>query len=193
MSRAAWNCCCGTVVANVAHSRRKSKGRSSGGAGHGALPRVVWEHPDYCNLSGAAAKLLMDLACQFNGHNNGDLQVAYSVLSKRGWNSRQTISRAVAELLAAKLIVKTREGKFTNPGGYCALYALAWVQIHDCGDKLEVSPTSTPPRKFSLEAIKTPSPEHGLGSVHKRGRQRPRDDAGRFQSVQKRVRLVDSA
>lgn len=177
----------------MARSRKKSKGRPNGGSGHGALPRMVWEHPDYCNLSGAAAKLLMDFACQFNGHNNGDLQAAYSVLSKRGWNSRQTISRAVTELLAAKLIVKTREGKFTNPGGQCALYALAWVQIHDCDGKLEVAPTSTPPRKFSLEAIKTPSPEHGLGSVHKRGRQRARDGFGRYQSVQKRVRLVDTA
>ncbi len=177
----------------MGRSYTKSKGRAGSGAGHGALPRVVWEHPDYCNLSGAGAKLLMDLACQFNGRNNGDLQVAYSTLSKRGWRSRQTISRAVAELLNAELIVKTREGKFTNPGGQCALYALAWVQIHDCEGKLEVPPTNKPPRQFSLEAIKTPSPEHGLGSVHKRGRQRARDDAGRYQSVQKRVRWVGTA
>ncbi len=177
----------------MGRSYTKSKGRAGSGAGHGALPRVVWEHPSYCNLSGAGAKLLMDFACQFNGHNNGDLQAAYSVLSKRGWRSRQTISRAVAELLSAELIVKTREGKFTNPGGQCALYALAWIQIHDCEGKLEVPPTSKPPRQFSLEAIKTPSPEHGLGSVHRRGRQRARDGSGRYQSVHKRVRLVDTA
>jgi hypothetical protein len=177
----------------MARSRKKSKGWAYGSAGYGALPRMVWEHPDYCNLSGGAAKLLMDFACQFNGHNNGDLQAAYSVLSKRGWRSRQTISRAVAELLSAELIVKTREGKFTHPGGQCALYALAWVQIHDCDGKLEVAPTSTPPRKFSLESIKTPSPERGLGSVHKRGRQRARDDAGRYQSVHKRVRWMGTA
>lgn len=175
----------------MSRNRAKVKGRK-GGLGYGALPREVWMSPDYCNLTGGASKLLMDLACQYNGRNNGDLQAAYSILSERGWNSKDTISRAVGELLRARLIVKTREGKFTNPGGRCALYALSWLPINECGNKLEVPPTTTPPRKFSLEAIKTPGPESGLGSVQKQVRQRERDDAGRYLSVQKRVRLVGS-
>lgn len=176
----------------MGRSRERTKGRKGSGR-FGALPHSVWEHPDYYNLTGSAAKLLMDLICQYNGRNNGDLQAAYSVLNSRGWNSRETISRAVGELLRARLIVKTREGKFTNPGGRCALYALSWLPINDCDNKLEVPPTTTPPRKFSLEAIKTPSPESGLGSVQKQVRKRIRDEAGRYLSVQKRVRLVDSA
>ncbi|MFV0478276.1 MAG: hypothetical protein ACK5ME_10625 [Parahaliea sp.] len=151
-------------------NRRKTKGRG-GDAGFGALPRAVWEHPDYCKLSGSAVKLLMDLACQYNGRNNGDLTVAYSILKKRGWSSKDTITNAKDRLLEAGLIICTREGRFTNPGGECALYALAWKPINDCPDRrLAVAPTNTPPRKFSLEIIKPPGPETGPGAPRKPGR-----------------------
>ncbi len=174
----------------MARNRSKAKSRGSGGGGFGALPRVVWEHPDYGNLSGSAAKLLMDLACQYKGNNNGDLTVAHSVLKPRGWTARGTISRAIQELLDSGLVVCTREGRFTNPGGRCALYALAWKPIDDCpGKALTVTPTRTPPRKFSLEAKKTPCPETGQGSVQNVDRQRPRDGKGRYLSVQKQDRL----
>ena len=54
--------------------------------------------------------------------------------------------------MEANLIIKTREGKFQNPHSRCALYAITWQQIDECeGKDLEVRPTSTPPRKFSLE------------------------------------------
>ncbi len=173
----------------------RSNGKSRGnGNSYGALPRIIWQHPDYCGLSGTAAKLLMDLACQYNGRNNGDLTLAHTVLKPRGWGSKKTITRATRELLDAQLIIRTREGRFTNPGGRCALYALAWKPIDDCaGKELTVKATSTPPRKFSLEAIKTPGPQHGLGSAHKRDRQRVRDEAGRFSSVHNRDRYMDTA
>lgn len=178
----------------MGRSYTKSKGRGGGGPGYGALPRNVWKHPDYCNLSGSGAKLLMDLACQFNGRNNGDLTVAYSLLRERGWSSKATIKRAVDELLQACLIRQSRPGRFTNPGGQPALYALCWLPIDECpGKNLELPPTTVPFRKFSLEASRMPGPESGQGSVHKRGRQRARDDAGKFQSVHKRGRLVDVA
>jgi hypothetical protein len=169
----------------VARTRSKAKSRGDGGAGFGGLPKVVWKHPDYCGLSGSAAKLLMDLACQYNGRNNGNLTVAHSILKPRGWPSKTTITRATQELLATQLIICTREGRFTNPGGRCALYALTWKPIDEClGKGLTISPTATPPRKFSLEANKTPRPEHGPGSVQNVNRQRPRDDEGKYTSVQ---------
>ena len=115
----------------MARNRSKVKSRSDGAGGYGALYRHIWQHPDYCQLSGNAAKLLMDFACQYNGRNNGDLTNAYSVLSSRGWRSRGTIQRATKELLDARLIVQTREGRFINPGGVCALYAVSWRPIDD--------------------------------------------------------------
>ncbi len=175
----------------MAVNRNKAKSRSDGVGGHGALYRHVWSHPDYCGLSGSAAKLLMDFACQYNGRNNGDLTNAFSVLKSRGWRSKQTVLRATTELMEAGLIIQTREGRFTNPGGMCALYAVTWKSIDECpGKNLSVAPTSTPPRKFSLEDIKTPSPRNGQGSVHKRVPSRARDTAGKYVSVHKRVPFV---
>jgi hypothetical protein len=175
----------------MARSRSKVKSRSDGGGGFGALYRHIWQHPDYCQLSGNAAKLLMDFACQYNGRNNGDLTNALSVLRARGWRSRGTIQRATRELLEGGLIVQTREGQFTNPGGVCALYALTWHPINECpGKRLSVEPSVTPPRKFSLEISKTSCPEIGQGSVQKQGRCRARDANGKYVSVHKRDRLT---
>ncbi len=177
----------------MARNRSKTHNRKDGSGPFGALPKVVWEHPDYCALSGSAVKLLMDLACQYNGRNNGDLTVAHSVLKLRGWASRGTISRAIQELLDADLVICTREGRFTNPGGRCGLYALTWKPIDECpGKDLTVEPKSTPPRKFSLEVNEKPCPERGQGSVQKVDRQKPRDSKGRYSSIQnvERLRVV---
>ncbi|MEX2326317.1 MAG: hypothetical protein WD558_01175, partial [Pseudomonadales bacterium] len=53
------------------------------------IPRHVIQHPDYQALSGNAVKLLVDLAFQYRGKNNGDLTTAWHVLKHRGWKSRQ--------------------------------------------------------------------------------------------------------
>jgi hypothetical protein len=110
------------------------------------------------------------LASQYRGNNNGDLTIAYSLLKDRGFKSKGTIERSRDELLNANLIIKTREGRFTNPGGVCALFALTWQAIDECDGKLEVKSTTTPPRQFSLENNKTPRPETGHGSTSKQGR-----------------------
>lgn len=168
---------------------RKGKGRSDVG-GYGGLPKVVWRHPDYQSLSGNAVKLLMDFACQYNGRNNGNLTAAFAVLSDRGWNSRTTLQKALNELLSANFLMRTREGRFANPGAKCALYAITWKSIDECpGKELDVGPTITAPRKFSLEKNKSPSPETGQGSVQKLDNVRPRDERGRYVSVQEVVRL----
>ena len=174
--------------------RRKAKDKYAMSGGFGALPRRVWEHPDYQSLPGNAVKLLMDLACQYNGRNNGDLTAAYTVLKKRGWKSQDTITKAIQQLLDARLIVRTREGRFQNPGGRPHLYAISWKAIDECpGKQLDVGPTVKPPRTFSLEQIKNPSPETGDGSHQELVPQRARDKHGRYLSHQKPVRLVDSA
>ena len=169
-------------------ARSSNKGYKVQG-GYFALPHIVSDSQDYCNLSGGATRLLNALGRQYRGNNNGDLTAAYSVLKERGFKSKETIRRACDELLAANLIIKTREGKFTNPGGHCALYALSWLPIDECGGKLEVNATITPPRKFSLENNKTPRPETGQGSSEKSGRHSVRNSKGRFSSALKSGRL----
>ena len=166
--------------------KHKKNLRGSTGPTFAGIPHIVLEHPDFLRLPNRARALLLDVVYQFNGRNNGDLTVAFGFMSKRGWRSKETLSKAVSDLVSANLIVKTRQGKFQNPGASCDLYALTWKPIDECpGKNLEVEPTRTPPRNFSLERFKNPSPETGLGSNQKSGRQRRRDELGRYVSNQK--------
>ena len=132
-------------------SRRKIKGRAEKGT-FTLIPHAVMDNRDYVNLSYKSVKLLLDLAYQYRGKNNGDLTAAFSILRQRGWKREATIGAAIKELIAANLIIRTRDGYFRHPKSRCALYALTWQPIDECiGKDLEVSPTTTPPRKFSLE------------------------------------------
>lgn len=167
---------------------RKGKHHIKGG--FSGIPRMVMDHPDYINLSGNAVKLLNELARQYRGSNNGDLTTSYSILKSRGFKSKGTIERNRNELLNAKLIIKTREGRFSNPHGVCALYALSWQPIDECNGKLEIASTNTPPRKFSLENNKNPRPTIGHGSTSKQGRERERTPQGKYSSTSKQGRLT---
>jgi hypothetical protein len=161
----------------MAKSYGKSKGRKETGR-FIAIPHSVLDHPDYIRQKGNAVKLLNELARQYNGKNNGNLTVAYSVVVKRGFNSKETVAKAKNELLEAGLIVQTRKGRFMNPGSKCDLYAITWRAIDEClGCDLEIGSTNAPYRKFS---IAKPSPETGTGSYQKPGRQRARGEDGRF-------------
>ena len=167
-------------------SRRKKSGRRQGSHRFVGVPHAVFDSESYKQLPNRAKALLMDIAYYYNGRNNGDLSTAWGIMKRRGWKSKSTLSDAVSDLLDANLILKTRDGRFQNPGACCDLYALTWLPIHECpGKNLDVAPTATPPRKFSLESFNSPSPEPGLGSNRKSGRHRERDAAGRYISAQK--------
>ena len=123
--------------------------------GHIQIPHRVMDTDDYRNLPPNAIKLLNALVYQYRGKNNGDLTAAFSYMQNFGFKSKETLHRAIRQLLATKIIIKTRQGFFMNPGGRCALYALTWLPIDECqGKKLEMNPTTTPPRKFSMEQNK---------------------------------------
>ena len=115
------------------------------------IPRIVMDTDDYKNLNGNAIKLLLELAYQYRGNNNGDLSATFSHMKKRGFKSKETLWNALKSLQGAKLIMKSREGQFTNPGGLCALYALTWQPIDECNGKHDTKDTRTAHRKFRME------------------------------------------
>lgn len=157
----------------MGRSPTKGQGRNGAIQSFAGIPRIVMDHPDYRGLSGNAVKLLNEFSYQYKGRNNGNLTCAWEVMRHRGFKSKATIQRARNELLSANLIIYSRQGRFTNPGGRCSLYALTWLPIDECpGKSLEAAPTKTPIRKFSMEKIiKMPGLETGLGSTQKLGRQ----------------------
>lgn len=109
------------------------------------LHKPLLDSEDFISLKGNSIKLLIDIAQQYNGYNNGDLCASLSVLRKRGWNSNQQLHKALKILIAKNLIILTKQGGL-NLGPN--LYAITWQPIDDCGGKLEMKPTKSPPRKF---------------------------------------------
>lgn len=127
----------------MATTRRKAKGRS-GASRFAGIPHNVMESESYTLLDGWAVKLLLEMAKQYNGHNNGDLSATWKVMQGRGFRSNGTLSDALKQLEQAGMIEKTRQGGRNR----CSLYALTWAPIHECKGKLELRPTTTPSNKW---------------------------------------------
>ena len=107
--------------------RERIKGRKEKGA-FLRLPKAIINSPKFYTLSGNATKLLIQVASQYNGYNNGDLQASYHVLKHQGWRSENTLNRARKELLEAGFLVKTRQGRMPK---ICSLFAITWVAIDE--------------------------------------------------------------
>lgn len=98
-----------------------------------ALPYTVLDSPAFLGLSYSARSLLLDLARQFTGNNNGKLVLCDKALEPRGWTSSATVHKAKKELLEAGLICETRKGHKPNKASWFALTwrSLDWVPEMD--------------------------------------------------------------
>ena len=83
--------------------RAKHKGRK-GNASFLHIPHEVLNSDAYRSQDGWTAKLLVDLAGQFNGGNNGDLCAAWTIMREQGWRSKGTLHKSLNNLLEAGLI-----------------------------------------------------------------------------------------
>lgn len=106
------------------YGRKRDSGRDSGR--FMAMPLAVLTSPAYLGLRHPARSLLIEIAMQFNGHNNGQLLATDNHLSKRGWNSNSVIQRAKDALLAAELIFETVKGYRPNKASW---YAITWQDL----------------------------------------------------------------
>lgn len=141
-------------MAHPATRRRKQTGRST--ATFLGIPHYVFRSPEFGALNGWEAKLLIEVAGQYNGHNNGDLSCTWSQLALRGWRSNGTVRQALKALLHDEWLICTRHGGRNR----CALYAVSWWPIDDCEGKwLEVGPEKTASNRWqktkSVGAIRT--------------------------------------
>jgi len=129
----------------MARSRLKAKGRSES-VRFIAIPAHIVDSTQYAALSAYAIRLLVDLLAQYSGRNNGDLCATWSMMKRRGWRSRDTLERALNDLLGSGFVVKTRQGQKGHLGGkrIPTLYAVTWKGIDDCGGKLDVKPSPVP-------------------------------------------------
>ena len=114
--------------------------------GFAALPHCLLESKVYICLSAHAIKLMNDLLAQFKGFNNGDLGMAWTIMEKCGWKSRDTLNKARKELLNVELILVARYGDRKRPH----LHALTFFTIDECQGKLDIKPTERPPSYWRL-------------------------------------------
>jgi len=125
------------TLTDMARSRLKATGRSDG-ARFVAMPHAILKSSNYAELRAPAVKLMLDLYVQYNGYNNGDFAMAWSMMRKLGWRSKDTLYRARDELLGYGFITQTRQGGKHK----CSLYAVTWQPIDNCRGKLDCPPTS---------------------------------------------------
>ena len=127
------------------HSSKKTKPKHKAGSGsYIPMPKRCLESNSLAKLSPYAAKLLLDLMAQYNGFNNGNLSIAWSLMKKRNWKSEDTLNRAKRELLDNGWIILTRQGGRNK----CSLYAITIYNIdedkkhqYDAG----ITKTNSPP------------------------------------------------
>ncbi|MDR2013687.1 MAG: hypothetical protein LBQ20_11800 [Rhodanobacter sp.] len=131
----------------MSRRREKMKGRRETG-GFLAMPHSVMDSPNFKALSGSAVKVLLTIARQYNGRNNGDLGASFTVMRPCGIRSPVTLHHAIRELKHYGMIELTRQG---GRCGEPSLYALTWRVIDECKGKLDVADTAMPSRLWRQE------------------------------------------
>src|SRR4051812_3822361 len=117
----------------MANGRGGSKGKRASGRDAGgfiALPWAVVDSHAYRNLSANARALLLEVARQFTGVDNGRLLLSRKHLAPRGWLSADMLMKGKRELLENRLIFETVKGQRPNRASW---YAVTWQTL----DRLE--------------------------------------------------------
>ncbi len=104
--------------------KRRDTGRDPGG--FVALPWRVLDSAAYMGLSPTAKALLLEVARQFRGDDNGRMLLSRVYMATRGWYSAGVIQQAKTELLAAGLIFQTVMGYRPAKASW---YAVTWRKL----------------------------------------------------------------
>ena len=75
-------------------SQKKKRSATRDGVRFLALPHTVLDSPAFLNLPAPAVRLLLDVARQYNGDNNGKLLASNKYLWTRGWTLHDTALHA---------------------------------------------------------------------------------------------------
>ena len=114
--------------------KKQFKKKFKGDDNFANIPRYVIGTPAFMSLRGNSVKLLVLLASQYKGNNNGDLIITHSFY-KTSFKSSQTMYAARDELEQKGFIATNAYGGMSY-GGYKvpSLYALLWLPVDDFYD-----------------------------------------------------------
>ncbi|NBW13577.1 MAG: hypothetical protein EBR82_36785 [Caulobacteraceae bacterium] len=122
------------------------------------LPNTVLRSPGYRALSHTARSLLVDIAMQYKGGNNGALVACEKYLRPLGWKSKDVISRSVKELLEKGLLIKTRQGGLNSP----SLFALSFHNLDRDNRHEPGMAVAFPKLRGNYKSyVETPTPSRG--------------------------------
>lgn len=130
-------------------SRRDKRGRATGRLGvrkgdrYALIPVDVIASEAWATLSGSASRVLIALAAQYHGANNGRLTLPYSVAKGLGVRSKGMLIGGLDELEQRGLVELTRQGGLPPLG--CSWYALGWKAI-DADEARGITPLPAPNR-----------------------------------------------
>lgn len=121
------------------------------------LPVAVLKSRAYCDLSLAARCVLVAMAAQYRGGNNGHLVITLSAMREYGMSSPDVIWRAEKALRANLLIELTKQGGLERGA---SRYALTFQSVDSPAGKRPAShawrkykpgiPTDTGPESYGL-------------------------------------------
>ena len=132
----------------MARKRKDNRWNDIDGGKAFTVPYTLLRHPNFYRLSAYGHKLLMDLARQYTGFNNGYLCSSWALMSEAGWNSENTVRKAMRELEHYRLIERTRQGGRNRAN----LHAFTWRRIDaKANDFLDVSQTMKPSDSWKEE------------------------------------------
>ena len=86
-----------------------------------ALPHVVLESAAYRSVNTFARALLIDIAMQLKGSNNGRLLCSTAHMKPLGWTSQGTLQKAKNDLLLAGLLYETVKGQRPHKASWYAV------------------------------------------------------------------------
>lgn len=112
-----------------ATGRKFHKGQKKLGYQFAVIPRDVIDSLAFADLNGEAIRTLLIAARQWNGQNNGHIQLTFTYCSKHGIGSQHTLKNAIASLIAHGFIYRTRSRGIQNGRNTWARYALTWESI----------------------------------------------------------------
>lgn len=103
-----------------------AKHRPYAGVAHDVIDSAA-----FADLNGEAVRLLLIVARQSNGRNNGRLHASHSYCRSRGIGSESTLQRAVSSLIAHGFIYRTRSHGIDpiTSKNIPAMYACTWIPL----------------------------------------------------------------
>ncbi len=143
-------------------TRRSARGRRRCAERFARIPHSVLESEAVTTLEHAAFRVLVILASQYSGRNNGTQALTEQHARRYGFSGRDTLYRSLRELEGRGLIVCTRRGmKIKN---VFTLYALGWEDI----DNRDGRPLDVPEPRNNLRWLnwKAPAPKALKTEIH---------------------------